>query len=341
MKDLDFDELDKAVNSLMSTKDEKPGDTAPAEPVTTDTDTTTPAVEEQPTSTPIPAPTAPEPATPEPEATDVAVTKPARPTATPPARRRGQFMDVVHPSSDMRTPATGRTGVTIAPPSPTPSQAPTPEPVPAPETPETPVAEETPAPTMSTMPDPIDMQEAMAEKSTTVEPAVPAESDNVSPFSSTLTSDSSVAESPFLPDAQVEKRPLGSAALSGDTAAVQELNDTTKSDESTPAEESVPVETSDAPIDTPTSPEKPADSIVTTVEPIKESAAGSSIAPQYKEKESTGDKAHAALYDADNMNVPLIHPAKERSGWLWVLWTFLLVVLGALGAATLWYFKII
>ncbi len=337
MKDLDFDELDKAVNSLMSTKDEKPVDAASAEPVATDTDTTTPAAEEQPTSTPIPAPTAPEPATPEPESTDVAVTKPARSTVAPATRRRGQFMDVVHPSSDMRTPATGRTGVTIAP-SP-PPRASVVEPTPAPETPENSTVEEAPTPPISTMPDPIDMQEAMAEKSTTVEPKVSATPDNASPFSS--MSDSSVAESPFLPDAQVEKRPLGSAALGGDAAAVQELNDTAKSDESTPAEEPASAETSDAPIDTPVSPEKPAEPIVTTVEPIKESAAGSSIAPQYKEKESTGDKAHAALYDADNMNVPLIHPAKERSGWLWVLWTFLLVVLGALGAATLWYFKII
>ena len=66
-----------------------------------------------------------------------------------------------------------------------------------------------------------------------------------------------------------------------------------------------------------------------------------SIQPQYKEEPSSTKQEHAAIYDTDTYHKPLAHPAKKKSGWLWVLWIILLLALGAGGAAALYYFKVI
>ena len=128
MSEFDFDELDKAVNSLMQQRDtsQSPSDTTPASDASPDTSTDTPSDQSQPQAT---ADTT--------SATSAPVTVPARsaptstvadtPTAQPdqaadrrtkllqllsaPAagagslatKRRGQFMDVMHPSADMNT----------------------------------------------------------------------------------------------------------------------------------------------------------------------------------------------------------------------------------------------
>ena len=90
MKDLDFDELDRAVNSAIN-----PQPAAPAEPVAEP-----PAPETEPAVEPVTEPPAPTPV----------VSSPS-----PAARRSsGRFMDVVHPSSDMRAKA-NETPVTEAP----------------------------------------------------------------------------------------------------------------------------------------------------------------------------------------------------------------------------------
>ncbi|MGK2896655.1 MAG: hypothetical protein ACSLEY_03600 [Candidatus Saccharimonadales bacterium] len=320
MKDLDFDELDKAVNSLMSANGKKSDDGTVAVPdapevATAEVVTVQQVAEETPIvsgETQISAPEA-----------EAAAEKP-----TPVVKRRGQFMDVVHPSSDMlatnkTSSITGRVGVSIAPPT-TPIETANPEPVE--ETSVAPIEtiEETYTPTTD-MPDPIDVHESiMTEK---VEPAPIIE--EVIESVPVISEEPAISGSPFL-DTQVEKRPLGAAAPTGSTPAGPEMQVDAPALSTT--------EVAPEPVD----PEVSVNPIVTNVEPIREQPIPpSAIAQQYKEQESTGDKDHATIYDTIAVNVPLIHPAKERSGWLWVIWTLLLVVVGALGAATLWYFKII
>ena len=62
-----------------------------------------------------------------------------------------------------------------------------------------------------------------------------------------------------------------------------------------------------------------------------------SITPQYKEVESTGDHSNGSIYDTAAYHKPLAHPAKKKSGWLWVIWVVLLLLVGGGGAAALYY----
>jgi hypothetical protein len=230
MSDLDFDELDKAVNSLMG--DVPKVDLSKHDEVKTLTISSTLPEESRPSlaqldsalakvnnvaptaaTQPAPAPVAPAPA-------------PAPPLA---ARRGGRFMDVVHPSSDMKgivKPAAlqSRQGLTIEPASPTTPVAPAaPRTSTAPEEEkhsDTSVAQDdtarsTEAPSTD-WPDPLDMNSFDAEPETAnvaEAVAVPAPS-----VSLPVEEDEDEAElqplvSPFLPDAKVEKRPLGGAPV--------------------------------------------------------------------------------------------------------------------------------
>lgn len=247
MKDLDFDELDKAVNSLMTgasgakqpsqdesnvdgekTLDITPTLATDVAPSFEDLDkavaktTGAPAVSSSPapaTATPA-APVAPLPAvdtTPQPV--------PSSDTQAPlAARRGGRFMDVVHPSSDMKKAVipprpVSREGVMIGRTSAAPESAPD---VSASDTPkvESPAvaAAPTPEPTASSSewPDPLEMADFKA-------PTAPQmTNDNLA---ADLLAEADKAEhedktdgstppltSPFLSGTKVEKRPLGSAA---------------------------------------------------------------------------------------------------------------------------------
>lgn len=147
MTDFDFDELDRAVNGALG------GD---------------------PIDTPAVRPEGPQRTAPQPEPRDVVVPRPVQ-TAAPAMRRNGgRFMDVVHPSSDMRTRSN----------------------------------------------EPVNIQPLAPEKSAgPVESAAPA---TPAPPNSPLTAELEFEEtwqapldSPFLPDAQVQKRPLGTSAPTG------------------------------------------------------------------------------------------------------------------------------
>lgn len=198
MDDINFDELDKAVNSVMQPTDVE---TAPAESTQTVATSVSPIVQ---------------------------------------TKRRGQFMDMVHPSSDMSkpspvssTPPIRRQTSIVQPLDPSiveTSQAPTvvTEEVPAAEyVPQASVATETKAEPSIAWPDPINTpvssnvsdispevettittvegefvqtEPAVAEQAQTIEPqlAEPAQSDPIG-----------IPESPFVEGAAVEKRPLG------------------------------------------------------------------------------------------------------------------------------------
>jgi len=62
-----------------------------------------------------------------------------------------------------------------------------------------------------------------------------------------------------------------------------------------------------------------------------------SIPQQYREEPSTGDKESGAIYDTDTYHQPLAHPKKKKSGWMWVIWIVLFLVVGAAGGAALFF----
>lgn len=354
MKDIDFDELDKAVNSLMATApveqasadDPKP-DTSIEVPTST-TPTTTPAP-------PVPAPTAAAEAVTVTTSTSPAPATPSTPVA-PAVKRAGRFMDMVHASSDMKprvaAAPTSREGITIAPrPESAAPAAPTPlvsaEPTPTAPAPEVVSDPKTP----DIMPDPLDLGNPTS-KTSEVESSAP-DSDSTAP---------ATGESPFIPDAKVEKRPLNPAASALDTFDSQMANELNTDDT---ADKTEPTETSaeaDEPPATPQVPELSSDLVaIESNEKIEEpvatqgvdtkDAAGTvetavplgatSIAKQYRAQPSTGDQSHAAIYDASEYPEPVKHPAKKKSGWLWVLWVVLLLGLGAGIAVALYFLGII
>ncbi len=349
MKDIDFDELDKAVNSLM----------ASGGPATTPTETPETVISiPSTTSATVPSsPVAPQASVVQ-EAVVVnpVATTPVAAVATPPvapAVRRGRFMDMVpnssaSPTRSLSTSAPSRQGLSITPrtdtPAPTAQPDETPEqaqPIITPsETPETAVS-------FDTMPDPID--------------TMPAEVTTTIPTADELQTESQIVsalDSPFLTDAKVEKRPLNSGlGLELEEAAKQE----TDADDAATTDSTTQIDSeADEPPITPQVPElngelvaiESGDAIEVTqavdtadaasqVDAPSAPLGATSIAQQYKAKESSGDQSHAAIYDAAQYPEPLNHPAKSKSGWLWVLWVIVLLGIGAGGAVLLYVLGII
>jgi hypothetical protein len=229
VKDIDFDELDRAVSSLLTNKDEPTAIDASAggasAPVPQDPSVDMPAPAEAPQEKPE---TPAAPANP-PKATQAA-SKPATTTGETafnlPTRSTGRFMDVVHPSSDMATntsttqptPTLGRklqplnkdvkpeataTGAEVSPTTAESTESIISEGAPS-------VAPDAPPPAATVWPDPLDVH---GFKDDLDAPASPAAVDTPADVSS-----------PFLSDTKVEKRPLGAYA---DQAAQKAANDDT------------------------------------------------------------------------------------------------------------------
>jgi hypothetical protein len=380
MKELDFDELDRAVNSLMT---DVPKTSTPQEDEQVKTLTITPSASGN-------APVAVSPTTPS--------TAPAlvpAPAASAAARRGGRFMDVVHPSANMKKAEVSRTpvsrqGVTIAPvsrpdvaPEPTPSASPSVQPPVESKKPETPAVPETSSP-VSEWPDPLELanfkDESPEEKADIVK-----DHPEASPAALDTTEEPAPLTSPFLPDTKVEKRPLGNPAvasesslpdqdgdqgkegltvddpnaqlpasppeeaeiplpeeLQGDLVAIEsgasgkkvapldEHEEEDKEEASTPPEVKAP-----APVEeTPATPK--------AKEPTPAAPTGpASIPQQYREEPSTGDQENGAIYDTDTYHQPLTHPGKKKSGWLWVVWILLILLVGAGIGAALFFLKIV
>ena len=295
MTDIDFDELDRAVNSLVNPDTNPVKSAAPSAPAVVPTSASPPVA--------------------------------ANPAPLAERRSSGRFMDVVHPSSDMRSsvpdrPAS-RQAATIAPPLMT-----------------TPADVEVAKPAAS-WPDPIDMHQA------TQEPAA------VAPVLEPIKDTNGPLESPFLSDAKVEKRPLG--AFSNESrdselapsmpASTPELAMNT-TDATTVGEKTT--ESSDQPVvnDTP----MPAElqpgllSIESNEDPktVKEEpvvpVGPTSITQQYSQQPSTGDKPVANMFDTAAYKKPKAAFGKKKSGWLIVLWIFLLIIVGAGVGAAVYFF---
>jgi hypothetical protein len=421
MSELDFDELDKAVNTLMS-------DVPRAEPPKTDdvktlnitptlSDASRPslaqldsALSEANGSTSPPAP----------------FQKPAALTTPPPSlatRRTGRFMDVVHPSSNMksglrRAAPASRQGVFVQPDEKlltamsadqsdviqavdltTPAadtdiiQNSSSEPIPA-----------SPSETKNEWPDPLEMSGYETEPNVSAVVEVPEE---VSPSPSELSlveesdddddiftidgldeRDLQPTNSPFIADAKVEKRPLGGTpvdetseelgrapvlgVLVTDTAASTDPSDqlpaspvsletqlppelqsdlmAIETDGGTATAALNDIKTADETVvqqpvavsETPASPTAEAVTLESSVVVTPAIASGpTSIPQQYHEEQSTSDQSNGSIYDTDSYHQPLAHPAKAKSGWLWVVWILLLVVVGGGGAGALYFLGII
>lgn len=323
MSDIDFEELDRAVNSLIASAPGapvppvNPAATIPETQVSVDTvgtflenpiDLTQPIV--LPPLNDISTVIAP-----------VEAVKPvlgpindsARPVAERPVtlptnrslagqRSSGRFMDVIHPSTNMRS-STPLPDIQIVPPA-------------------------------------------------TIKATPVADSQMVSAFISSRNSipnEQKSLESPFISGAVVNKRPLG--AFSNEVAQTDiELSPTGEVSQK-PIE---PVDTltfSDEPPVLPdelggdllkiesgsaeqhVEPEKP-------VEPIEEAKPSGpvSISQQYIEKPAETNKKTSSIYDTNVYHKASATGGKKKSGWMWVLWIILLLAVGiGTGAVTYFY----
>ncbi len=332
MKDLDFDELDRAVNSLIG---------GPA--ASSNTTATAPA---DPSGTEVSAEVTAEP-TPTPAATPVASDL----QSLAARRSSGRFMDVVHPSSDMRVP--------FVPPRPSVRETTPMQPIDTPGASAAAPASLSPEPSVaatpaSTWPDPLDFH-GFNSTAPAQEVTAPQLGDNdiQSQLDTTETDQQAPLESPFLADAKVEKRPLGAfndatmppaanqpdafgeavsvdtdRPMETDTPLPAELQDNLLSIESNEDTASVATE---APTITPT---LPTDVVAPTPD------VQVSIAQQYVEQPSTGDKPAGSIFDVDSYHKPIAHPKKHKSGWMVTLWIVLLLILGV-GAGAAFYFYVL
>ncbi len=372
MKEFDFDELDKAVNSLMA--DAKVKGEANSEPEVAPEDKPvlelTPSKEKpevllEPATTTLENASAPdepsEPSISEEDATpevSTVSTLPAEPEDKPATvpRRSGRFMDVVHPSSDMRPSLRTHSEAVVAPISA--NVAPQEAAVTTETTKTVQPDEEEPSPVF----DPIAFEEnKKTDEEDVTEPAdlssnvssdepatVMSDLDLSLTKSEASTPDTETAGSPFLTDAKVEKRPLNSEAMTPPEADEEATVEVEEKDSDIPVEpqpaelgsEILAIESGTATVES-TAEDKSAPSykgVTTTPAPV--TAAPVSISQQYREQPSSTPEDHQAMYDSA-AHPALAHPAKKRSGWWIVLWVILLLALGAGGAAALYMLKMI
>ncbi len=350
MKDIDFDELDRAVNSLMSgvpkaepakEDDVKTLALSAATPVHNDESEQTP-----PSASPIQVREAPS-AEEQPKLTST----PAPSVAAPPAVRRGRFMDMVRPGA----PETKSS----VPSRPVPRHSGTIEPS----------AGFTPTPASSTDHD------ASSSPQAPTQPDISSSSDWPDPLASVdfnktteAMMDKTPLTTPFLPDAKVEKRPLGRSSDSGDVSepdhapvlgalAASDSAMGGKSDEASgdtampqqplPAEFSQDVMAIEADTSGMTPEEtEPVDEVkASPVRPATPTPAArpvaTSIPQQYKVQPKVADPSPGAIYDTATYHQPLTHPAKKKPGWLWVIAIILILILGAASGAAVYFFGLV
>jgi hypothetical protein len=290
MKDFDFDEIDRAVSSVNADV-----------PVLSDDikNTTTEQTADQPAKSATPTPT----------------------SALAGRRSSGRFMDVVHPSSNMR-------------------QAPLKMPErPLPQTSQSLTSDKPP---ITSTPITTNMPVNQPEKTELPTPTVPyndwsgsknEDEDDIDKISDDISnelehkSDESL-ETPFISGTKVEKRPLGAFSAEIEPKKDESLPDelqgkllSIESNESiaNPEEDSYIKITAQEPVDNPKANPQAVDN-----NPV----AATSITQQYEEKPSSGDKNSGAIYDTDSYHKALIHPIKKKTGWMWIVWILVIIVAG-------------
>ncbi|HET6622871.1 MAG TPA: hypothetical protein VFG56_02975 [Candidatus Saccharimonadales bacterium] len=223
--DIDFDELDKAVGAVLNTgAAAKPSDDAKPQPVVP----TTPA---KPVSNSVEEAIPVAKATVSPEKPSTSK-KPAKPASPALKRSSGRFMDMVHPSADMKksnTPSVKRDGNKLQPiskdikaedsaPEPT---SPAPAVMSKSDYEPGPPAADLAATGFVSMPDDDKAANAKSEWPDPLEVDKPTDGSPVEEPTMLASSESAVpeasqsADGPFLSDQKVEKRPLGAFALDG------------------------------------------------------------------------------------------------------------------------------
>lgn len=178
--------------------------------------------------------------------------------------------------------------------------------------------------------------------------------------------DKAPLSSPFLPDAKVEKRPLGKlsdadsiyepsrAPVLGALAASDVAAGEASGDTAVPPPQPLPVELGQevmaieadtsglsAPEFEPaeevkTQPVRPASPIPVTSRPV-----ATSIPQQYKVHPKAADPSPGAIYDTAAYHQPLEYPAKKKPGWLLVIAIMLILLLGAAGGAAVYFFGLV
>ena len=305
MSDIDFDELDRAVNGALG------GNDAPTE---------SPSVNlvERTTLSPVSSTTAPA-QTPTPASNPTPV---ATPTSQAPAARRstGRFMDMVHPSSDMRShpsarPAEAR-NQSIPPAQPeltvlsTVESPAWNEPLESPFLADAKVEKrplgggEVAAAEASAIVDSFDFQGLLDEEPEEELLEAPEAQERLEAIAS--------PDPVELPD---EIDPADAAALAD--AIEQKIS-----------EVEVPVAVEETPADL--VPQQPSAAFEASQPPVEELVGPTSITPQYKEQASSNQES-GAMYDTESYHQAVAAPVKKKSGWVTVLWILLLIILGAGG----------
>lgn len=358
MSDIDFDELDKAVNTALGSKTE-PAVVNPVEPPLStsvaDGTVTTKVVVEPPASTPT-----------------ITAVPQRTPLTSPAAKRSGRFMDMVHPSSDMAGETTARptAKLKIVPSADFEKES---KPVedlseteasallasmPVPDEQSTEVVPEPPA-----IPDPLDVMpvtvdekpaEAVKEDATTDESEDALDVSHLSDeFSVGAPTEETAPEvvpaepaavpvpaeaTPFLTDAKVEKRPLGGFGpvdepeqikdeqLEAETALPEALqSDIVAVESASFAQESFSTAADESAHLEVTSKDEPT---VVSGAPTQ----SPSIPQQYRSAPTSLDETPHSVFDTDQYHQPMIaaHAAHKGSRtWVFVLIILALLVVGA------------
>lgn len=310
MQDIDFDEIDRAVSSVRGR------DTTPTPDIVAPRESIqAPVVEARETLS---------------EAF----------SSSPAARRStGRFMDVVHPSSDMR-PNGGNDR------SPAPAAASFHSDEVISEKSEMTDRSE-PAATSSSAfhwPDPIEVAElAPIEETPALEPVpvTPLVEDDLDLIDDE-DEEAAPLESPFLSDTKVEKRPLGafSTTDSGlDLPLLEDFPEPTASPVLAPVPE-IEQETADVPaelhpdlllLDTHSEDEEVPELLPKHTETAPENdipTGPTSINQQYKEQPSTVSQPSGAIFDTEAYHQPLTHTPKKRSIVVIIVWIVALILVG-------------
>jgi hypothetical protein len=338
VRDIDFDEIDKAVSSAISNVP------APGEPTE----------ESQVASVPAAAVPAPSPV-------------PTQAPVIPPVAARrssGQFMDVVHPSSNMRRNSVGVPERVVTQPT---------------------VAEKQPVPTPPIVP---------AVENIPPVSAVPVEDSydaaDIDKISDEINKElgekpDSTLESPFIAGTKVEKRPLGAfstepqpgtdsdkneavaefapepvvakSSESLDTGLPAELQKDLLEVESDSSTDPNAPEAVDEPVQGATL-ENTAESTTPKVEPAAEPVvAAAEVAPVASESANNsemtvptdsavskqpadGNRDSGAIYDTNSYHKSLVHPMKTKPRLMWLAYLAILLVVGAAIGAAVFYFVI-
>lgn len=340
MADIDFDELDKAVSSLMEQRGE-------------------------PNAVPVEAPEPAVPTTTAPQSASTPAVALHTPVSPAIKRQGGRFMDVVHPSSNMRV---------QQPSSPAPSSRPSRE--------ASMVQPPTPSPVAVEQPAAASVVDESSTPSSTIEPQA-----SLAPEEFAAGASQPPMQSPFLDDVEVDKRPLGASPVMGEPEATDihagESTPSTGGDMPDPIGDwsapATPVATTQEPNNSNGNPEvkndiwsaeKKVDSTEQPANIVPPELGPEVLALESDEASGSFDSKHNSVsdttkvepsvpgdiprqYAAESADAPepsavfeaassspreLQHPEKKKSGWMVVIWILLLLVIGAGGGVAVWYF---